>query len=66
MGRIEPGAHPVELGIPARPFVEEARKRGLNITERVSIGDDPSTAVNAALESSNVRTVSSPVERTFK
>jgi lysine 6-dehydrogenase len=66
MGRIEPGAHPVELGIPARPFVEEARKRGLNITERVSIGGDPPTAVNAALESSNVRTVSSPVERTFK
>ncbi len=36
MGRIPPGTHPVELGIPARPFVEEARRRGLNITERVS------------------------------
>jgi lysine 6-dehydrogenase len=34
-GTIPPGTHPVELGIPARPFVEEARKRGLNITERV-------------------------------
>jgi len=36
MGRIPPGAHPVELGIPARPFVVEARKRGINIEERVS------------------------------
>jgi len=36
MGRIPPGAHPVELGIPARPFVAEARKRGINIEERVS------------------------------
>ncbi len=36
-GVIPPGAHSVELGIPAKPFVEEARKRGLNITERVQI-----------------------------
>ncbi len=35
-GRIEPGTHPVELGIPARAFVEEARRRGLDIQERVS------------------------------
>ncbi len=35
-GEIPPGAHPVELGIPARRFVEEARKRGLDITERVA------------------------------
>ena len=34
-GVIPPGTHPVELGIPASAFVEEARKRGLNITERV-------------------------------
>ncbi len=34
-GIIPPGTHSVELGIPAKRFVEEARKRGLNITERV-------------------------------
>ena len=32
---IPPGTHPVELGIPAARFVEEARKRGLAVTERV-------------------------------
>lgn len=36
-GLIPPGTHPVELGIPAKPFVNEARKRGLNITERVAV-----------------------------
>ena len=36
-GVIPPGAHPVELGIPAGPFVQEARKRGLGITEDVRI-----------------------------
>ncbi len=36
-GVIPPGTHSVELGIPAAPFVEEARKRGLNITERVQV-----------------------------
>lgn len=35
MGRIPSGAHPVETGIPATPFVQEARRRGLRITERV-------------------------------
>jgi len=35
-GIIPPGTHSVELGIPAKPFVEEARKRGLKITERVA------------------------------
>lgn len=35
-GTIPPGAHSVELGIPARLFVHEARKRGLKITERVA------------------------------
>ncbi len=34
-GTIPPGTHSVELGIPAKPFVDEARKRGLAITERV-------------------------------
>ena len=36
-GIIPPGAHPVELGIPAKPFVEEARRRGLRITERMAV-----------------------------
>jgi len=35
-GTIPPGAHSVELGIPAKAFVTEARKRGLDITERVN------------------------------
>ena len=29
-GRIKPGAYPVELGVPAEAFIEEARKRGFN------------------------------------
>ena len=37
-GTIPPGTHSVELGIPAKPFVDEARKRGLNIRERVGGG----------------------------
>ena len=36
-GVIPPGTHPVELGIPAGLFVEEARGRGLNITEHVQV-----------------------------
>ncbi len=39
MGRIAPGAHSVELGVPAKPFVEEARRRGIRIEERVTFGD---------------------------
>ncbi len=35
-GAIPPGTHSVERGIPAKLFVEEARKRGLKITERVA------------------------------
>ena len=35
-GTIPPGTHSVELGIPAKAFVDEARKRGLAITERVA------------------------------
>ncbi len=34
-GDIPPGAHSVELGIPATAFVQEARRRGLDITEGV-------------------------------
>ncbi len=36
-GVIPPGTHSVELGIPAKAFVAEARRRGLNITERVHV-----------------------------
>ncbi len=35
-GVIPPGTHSVERGIPAKRFVEEARKRGLHVTERVA------------------------------
>lgn len=38
--RIPPGVHPVELGVPAKAFVEEARRRGFRITERVSPLDE--------------------------
>jgi lysine 6-dehydrogenase len=38
-GDIRPGAHSVEAGIPAGPFVEECRRRGLAITERVEYLD---------------------------
>lgn len=40
-GTIPPGAHSVESGIPAMAFVEEARKRGFAITERVEFRDAP-------------------------
>ncbi len=31
-GRIKPGAYPVEVGVPAEPFITEARKRGFNLS----------------------------------
>lgn len=31
-GRIKPGAYPVELGVPPEPFIDEARKRGFDLT----------------------------------
>ena len=34
-GRIDPGATPVELAVPGRVMVEEARRRGFAIEERV-------------------------------
>ena len=34
-GQIPPGAHPVETGVPAKRFVQEARRRGLDVTTRV-------------------------------
>jgi len=35
-GEIPPGTHPVEKGVPPMRFVEEARRRGLAITTRVT------------------------------
>ncbi|HKZ63238.1 MAG TPA: saccharopine dehydrogenase C-terminal domain-containing protein [Thermoplasmata archaeon] len=35
-GEIPPGAHSVEKGVPPKRFVEEARRRGLAITTRVT------------------------------
>ncbi len=35
-GEISPGAHSVEMGVPPKRFVVEAKKRGLSIVERVS------------------------------
>ena len=31
-GRIKPGAYPVEIGVPPEPFIEEARKRGFQLS----------------------------------
>ena len=38
-GRTPRGAGGVETFVPARPFVEEMRRRGLNVTERVAFLD---------------------------
>jgi lysine 6-dehydrogenase len=38
-GRISPGATPVELAVPGPPMVEEARRRGFDIEERVTYAD---------------------------
>lgn len=53
-GRIGPGTHSVELGIPARPFVEEARRRGLAVQERVSYLDLLPRKAGAALPAERV------------
>ena len=39
-GRTPRGAGGVETFVPARPFVEEMRRRGLNVTERVAFLDN--------------------------
>jgi lysine 6-dehydrogenase len=36
-GQIPPGAGGVETKVPARPFVEELRQRGIEVTERVLV-----------------------------
>jgi saccharopine dehydrogenase-like NADP-dependent oxidoreductase len=38
-GRTPRGAGGVETFVPSRPFVEEMRRRGLNVTERVAFLD---------------------------
>lgn len=40
MDLISPGAHAPELGVPARLFVDEARQRGLKITEGLAVGEE--------------------------
>ncbi|MBI4059893.1 MAG: saccharopine dehydrogenase NADP-binding domain-containing protein [Elusimicrobia bacterium] len=40
-GRIKPGAYPVELGVPAEAFIDEARKRGFNLTWKFRWLDAP-------------------------
>jgi len=36
-GEIPPGAGGVENKVPARPFVEQLRERGIEVTERVLV-----------------------------
>ena len=36
-GQIPPGAGGVETQVPARPFVEQLRHRGINVTEQVTV-----------------------------
>lgn len=40
-GRIKAGAYPVEIGVPAEPFIDEARKRGFNLTWKFRWLDAP-------------------------
>ena len=40
-GEIPPGAHPVEMGVPPGRFVEEARRRGLSIQEKLGQPRNP-------------------------
>ena len=47
--RIKPGAYPVEIGVPAESFVDEARKRGFNLTWKFRWLDRPEPAVNPKL-----------------
>ncbi|MCJ7423735.1 hypothetical protein MUP01_05645, partial [Candidatus Bathyarchaeota archaeon] len=35
-GQIPPGAGGVETQVPARPFVEQLRRRGIDVTEQVT------------------------------
>lgn len=41
-GRIKPGAYPVETGVPPEPFIDEALKRGFNLTWKFRWLDAPS------------------------
>ena len=48
-GRIKPGAYPVEIGVPAEAFIDEARKRGFDLTWKFRWLDAPA-AVSATTE----------------
>ncbi|MBI5245801.1 MAG: saccharopine dehydrogenase NADP-binding domain-containing protein [Elusimicrobia bacterium] len=49
-GRIKPGAYPVEIGVPPEPFIDEARKRGFNLTWKFRWLDVPAVVpVSAAV-----------------
>jgi len=39
-GSMPTGAHPVELGVPPRPFMREALRRGLAIDARVGRAEE--------------------------
>ncbi|PIR18271.1 MAG: hypothetical protein COV48_07710, partial [Elusimicrobia bacterium CG11_big_fil_rev_8_21_14_0_20_64_6] len=45
-GRIKPGAYPVEIGVPAEPFIDEARKRGFDLTWKFRWLDAPAAVTD--------------------
>jgi lysine 6-dehydrogenase len=47
-GKIKPGAYPVEIGVPAEPFVDEARKRGFDLRWKFRWLDDAATPAEPA------------------
>jgi lysine 6-dehydrogenase len=40
----KPGAYPVETGVPSALFIEEAKKRGFNLTWKLAYLDAPALA----------------------
>ncbi|MFA5137924.1 MAG: saccharopine dehydrogenase C-terminal domain-containing protein [Elusimicrobiota bacterium] len=36
-GRMKPGAYPVEVGVPPGPFIDEAQKRGFNLSWKLKV-----------------------------
>ena len=36
-GRMKPGAYPVEVGVPPGPFIDEAKKRGFNLSWKLKV-----------------------------
>jgi hypothetical protein len=35
-GTVPPGVHPVERAMPAAPFIDAVRRRGIAVTERAA------------------------------